>query len=137
MKKLVLIITTALALAFSAKAQDTFYPGWYFGIQGGANYVTSNYWGSTIPYTKHITPNAAIDLGYDFTPWFGLRGTLSGLLGTFPKDKSTVVGKYGYAQLGLDAMFDICNMFRYNEKRFLSPYVFLGGAANYRFAVDQ
>ena len=133
MKKLILILAAAFALAFSAQAQDTFYPGWTLGVQGGANYSTSNYW--QVGQFQHLTPNASINLGYDFSPWFGLRGSLSGPIGAFPQGKDAV--KFNYAQLGLDAMFDICNMFRYKESRFLSPYFFLGGAANYRFACDQ
>ena len=34
-------------------------------------------------------------------------------------------------------MVDICNIFGYNPARFFSPYVFLGGAAGYRFPVEQ
>ena len=77
---------------------------------------------------QHITPNGSINLGYDFAPWFGLRGSLSGPVGTYPV-KGKTIGRFGYAQLGLDAMFDIGNMFRYKETRFLSPYFFVGGAA--------
>ena len=134
MKKFALILTAAFALALSAQAQDTFYPGWTLGVQGGANYSSSNYW--QIGKLQHITPNGSINLGYDFAPWFGLRGSLSGPVGTYPVNGKTI-GKFGYAQLGLDAMFDICNMFRYKESRFLSPYFFVGGAANYRFPVEQ
>ena len=133
MKKFVFILTAVFALAFSAQAQDTFYPGWTLGVQGGANYSTSNYW--QVGQFQHLTPNASINLGYDFSPWFGLRGSLSGPIGAFPQGKDAV--KFNYAQLGLDAMFDICNMFSYKESRFLSPYFFVGGAANYRFPVEQ
>ena len=134
MRKLFVILFAAMALSFSAKAQDEFYPGWHLGLQGGVNYVTSNNW--TIDYLKHISPNGQIGLEYDFTPVFGLRGTLSGPIGTYPINGSTI-GKFNYAQLGLDAMFDICNLFGYKSTRFLNPYVFLGAAANYRFAVNN
>ena len=140
MKKFLFIFSTAAALVFgaahatSAQAQETFYPGWTLGVQGGANYISSNYW--QIGKFQHISPNASLNLGYDFAPWFGLRGSLSGPIGTYPVQGKTI-GKFNYGQLGLDAMFDICNMFRYRETRFLSPYLFLGGAANYRFAAND
>ena len=134
MKKLLFILTAAFALSLSAQAQDTFYPGWNLGVQGGANYVSSNEW--QIGKFQHITPNGAINLGYDFAPWFGLRASLSGPMGTYPIAHKTI-GKLNYGQLSLDAMFDVCNMFRYKESRFLSPYFFVGGAANYRFPVEQ
>ena len=134
MKKLVLILSAAFALAFSAQAQGVFTPGWNLEVMGGANYVSSNNW--NIPHFQHITPNASVSLGYDIAPWFGLRGSLSGPVGTYPIQGKTI-GKFGYAQLGVDAMVDICNIFGYNPARFFSPYVFLGGAAGYRFPVEQ
>ena len=134
MKKLVLILTAAFTLAFSAKAQEAFTPGWNLEIMGGANYVTSNNW--NIGKFQHITPNASINLGYDIAPWFGLRGGLSGAFGTYPIQGKTI-GKFNYAQLGLDAKFDICNIFNVNAARFFSPYVFLGGLGNYRFAANE
>lgn len=130
MKKLLLIFVTALAMAFSAKAQD-FNPGWNLTFQGGVNYTSSNLW--KIDRWHHFTSDAQIAVGYKFSPWFGLRGAWSGPVGSFPNNDGTEMGILHYAQLGLDAMFDIANMFRYNPHRFLSPYVFLGGAGNYRF----
>ena len=134
MKKLFIILSAAFALAFSAQAQGIFTPGWNLEVMGGANYVTSNQW--SIPHFQHVTPNASINLSYDVSPWFGLRGSLSGPVGTYPIQGNTI-GKFGYAQLGVDAMVDICNIFGYNPARFFSPYVFLGGAAGYRFPVEQ
>ncbi len=132
MKKLIVTVCAALTMAFAANAQETFYPGWYFGVQGGVNYVSSNYWG--LGKFQHLNPNASLNLGYDFAPWFGLRGSVSGPFGNFPTN-GTTINKYNYAQFGLDAVVDICNIFKYKETRFLSPYVFLGGAAGYRFQV--
>ena len=130
MKKLLVIIVAAFALTFSAKAQD-FNPGWNLSAQGGVNYTSSNLW--KIDRWHHFTSDAQIALGYKFSPWFGLRGAWSGPVGSFPNNDGKEMGILHYAQLGLDAMFDIANMFRYNPDRFLSPYVFLGGAGNYRF----
>ena len=134
MKKLIVTVCAALTMAFAANAQETFYPGWYFGVQGGVNYVSSNYWG--LGKFQHLNPNASLNLGYDFAPWFGLRGSVSGPFGNFPTN-GTTINKYNYAQFGLDAVVDICNIFKYKETRFLSPYVFLGGAAGYRFQVGS
>ena len=132
MKKLVVVLFAALALGISANAQDEFNPGWNLSVKGGVNYSTSNLW--QIDKWHHFTPNGSLDLGYSFSPWFGLRGSLSGPLGAYPVENK--MGKFNYGQLGLDAVFDIANMFNYNAKRFLSPYIFVGGAANYRFKTD-
>lgn len=134
MKKLLVILFAACALAFSAKAQE-FNPGWNLTFQGGVNYTSSNQW--SIDHWHHFTSDAQVALGYKFSPWFGLRGAWSGPVGSFPTNGGKEMGMLHYAQLGVDAMFDIANMFRYNPKRFLSPYVFLGGAGNYRFETTE
>ena len=130
MKRLFVIIVAALALAFSAKAQE-FTPGWNLSAQGGVNYTASDLW--KIDNWHHFTSDAQIALGYKFSPWFGLRGAWNGPVGSFPNNDGTEIGILHYAQLGLDAMFDIANLFNYNPTRFLSPYLFLGAAGNYRF----
>ncbi|MBQ3659839.1 MAG: OmpA family protein [Bacteroidales bacterium] len=130
MKRLFVIIIATLALAFSAKAQE-FTPGWNLSAQGGVNYTASDLW--QIDNLHHFTSDAQIALGYKFSAWFGLRGAWNGPVGSFPNNEGTEMGIMHYAQLGLDAMFDIANLFNYNPTRFLSPYLFLGGAGNYRF----
>ena len=139
MKKTIAIIAAALVLSFTASAQDNeFYPGFYLGLQGGANYTTSGIW--PIAHTKHINvPNVALNLGYDFTPVFGLRANISGPFANFPdasmKDK---IHRFNYAQLGLDGTFDLRSLFGgYRYGRTFNPYVFVGGAANYRLASDK
>ena len=134
MKKVLVVLATLLFVGASVNAQDKFYPGWYLGVQGGANYVTSNYW--SLSHFKHVSPNGQISVGYDFTPVFGLRGSISGPMGYFPVNGSNL-GKFFYGQAALDATFDICNIFKYKETRFLSPYIFLGAGANYRLAAND
>ncbi|MBQ9583706.1 MAG: OmpA family protein [Bacteroidales bacterium] len=133
MKKLFVVLASVLFVSLSANAQNEFYPGWYLGAQGGAVYTTSNNW--SIGHFQHLSPNAAINVGYDFTPVFGLRANLSGPMANFPN--GTEIGKLNYAQLALDATVDICNIFKYKETRFLSPYIFLGAGAAYRFAANN
>ena len=123
MKKVIFSIFAAVVLAFSAGAQD-FTPGWNVGVMGGINYVTSNHW-KNLGHFEHVTPNFSV------APWLNLRGSLSGVSGTYPKsgDKEN----FNYAQIGVDGVVDICDIFNYNAERFFSPYVFLGVAGNYRF----
>ena len=97
------------------------------------NYTTSNNWG--LGHWQHFNPNASLNLGYDLTPVFGLRGSLSGPRANFPVEKT--MAKFLYGQLGLDATVDICNIFKYGPNRLLNPYVFLGGAAYGRQKVDD
>ena len=72
MKKALLVLSSFLALTFSVNAQQ-FFPDWYIGIKGGV--------GETIGETnwqKLLSPAAALNIGYQFTPVFGLRGDIAG-----------------------------------------------------------
>ena len=141
MKKILAIISSALLLGSVANAQETFYPGWNFGIQAGVNYTAGN-----AAFADLLTyPTIALNAGYEFTPWFGVRGNLSGwqskgvINANLWQDPSAIdfatgdFYKFNYVQLAADAMFDICNIFKYKSTRFCSPYVFLGVGVNYRF----
>lgn len=133
MKKAVLIVFAVFALAFSSKAQDTFAPKFSVEVFGGAGYMTSNNW--NISSFKHILPNASVNVAYSVKPWLGLRASLSGPTGNFPKGTEAV--NFNYLQLGVDAVVDICNIFGYSDTRFLNPYIFLGTGSNYRFPVED
>ena len=138
MKRTFAIVVAALLMTLTAGAQEKeFYPGWYLGLQGGVNYTTSNNW--NLPRLQHLNaPNLSLDLGYDFTPVFGLRGSLSGPVANYPAGiNNKQINKFNYGQLGLDATFDILNIFRQRADRGISPYLFLGGAGYYRFKGDN
>lgn len=156
MKRTLAIIAAALLLSFAAGAQDAqctkdgqccqsgqcckerFFPGWYLGIQGGVMYSSSNEWRyAGWDKLKHLNmPNASLNLGYDFTPVFGLRGSLSGPFGNYPGPDHESIHRFGYGQLMVDATFDICNMFRQRATRLFNPYLFVGAGAFYRLAVE-
>lgn len=126
----------ALACAFNSNAQslDNFNPGWKMSVLGGINYVTSDQW--AIDFFKHVTPNAQFGMEYSMLPWFSVRGTLGGPIGTYPVE-GTAIGKFTYLQLGADAMFDFAGMFGYKETRVINPYLFLGLAGYGRFAAND
>ena len=130
MKKLVLVISSVLVLATSAFAQDVFYPGFQLGLKGGVSFTSGE--NPAAQWTKMISPAAAIDLGYQISPVFGVRADISGWQGKgwWIMDGNQGPYNYNYAQLALDATLDICNFFGYKE-RLLNPYLFagVGGAA--------
>ena len=120
MKKLVLVISSVLVLASSAFAQDVFYPGFQLGLKGGAALTV----GET-KITNLISPAAALDLGFQISPVFGLRADISGWQGKGWYATQDSGYKFNYAQVALDATFNIINMFGYKE-RFFNPYAFIG-----------
>ena len=122
MKKLVLVIASVLALTAGAFAQDTFYPGFTLGLKGGAAYTVGETPGNFD--AKLISPAAALDLGYQISPVFGLRADIGGWQGKGGfSDGSTY--DFNFAQVALDATVDIMNIFGY-AKRVVNPYVFVG-----------
>ena len=131
MKKALLVLSSFLALTFSVNAQQ-FFPDWYIGIKGGV--------GETIGETSWdqlLSPAAALNIGYQFTPVFGLRGDLSGWQAKGALPLYGDVYKFNYAQAALDATFDIANLFAGYKERIINPYIFVGAGANYRFNNDE
>ena len=120
MKRVFLVIASVLVMATSAFAQDIFYPGFQLGLKGGAAYTSGE-----AAFTQLISPAAALDLGYQISPVFGLRADISGWQGKGFNVTDKVGYKFNFAQVALDATFDLCNIFGYKE-RVLNPYVFLG-----------
>lgn len=126
-KLLTFAITIFAAFGATANAQDTFYPGFQWGVKGGVGYTV----GETSNFGKLISPSAGIDLGYQFTPVFTLRADIAGWQGkgVFMENSWTM----NYAHLTADAVFDICNMVRFKANRVVNPYFFAGIGAHVRF----
>lgn len=122
MKKFFLVIASALALSAGAFAQDTFYPGFTLGLKGGASHTI----GETNDFFKLVSPSAAIDLGYQISPAFGLRADISGWQGKGWYETLGEGYQFNYGQVALDATLDLCNLFAGYKARLFNPYVFLG-----------
>ena len=129
MKKIISILALALVFSAAASAQEQkeqFFPGWVYGAQVGFDYTAGQAsFGDLVS-----VPSVALSAGYEFLPWLGVRAVASGFQA---KGFNENLYKFNYAQLSVDAVFDICNIFKYRSERFFSPYVFLGPAMNLRF----
>lgn len=133
MKKALLILSALCVLGSTAVAQETFYPGWQFGIKGGASYTA----GESSLNDLISCPTVAVNAGYQFTPVFTLRGELSGFQAKGALPAIDQIYKFNYGQLNADAVFDICNMFNFKSERLFSPYLFAGIGGNVRFNNDE
>ncbi len=134
MKKFFLTIAIAF-IGVSAFAQDPegFFPGWNFGIKGGAALTA----GET-NFQDLLSPRAAINAGYQFTPVFGLRGEFAAWEGKGALPLTSDLYKYNMGQFDLDALFDLCNLFgKYKYNRTINPYLFAGLGFNTRFNNDE
>lgn len=140
MKKFILIIASALVLGISARAEDSstkaagqyFAPGWFIGVQGGAQYTAGE-----VAFKDLISPVAAFNFGYQFQPWFGLRANIAGWQGkgfAYIPNQNWSGYKFNYAQIGVDAMFNICDWFdKQPRKHVVNPYIFVGLGGAYGF----
>ena len=135
MKKTITMILTAAAVLLSGAATsardglpetDEFRGRWYIQVQGGV--------GQTVGETSFgslISPSAAFNFGYRFTPVWGLRAGLSGWQGKGAVLGPTEVYRYSYLQGSVDVTADICGIFSgYRAGRSLSPYLFAGVGVN-------
>lgn len=133
MKKiLALAIGAALSIG-SAAAQDSrtdeFSGHWFIQLQGGI--------GQTVGETSFgdlVSPGAAFNFGYNFTPVWGLRAGISGWEARGALVGPTSLYSFNYLQGNIDVMADICGIFSgYRAQRLFSPYLFAGVGLNGRF----
>ena len=131
-------MAVAAALSFgSAFAQNAgngeFDGHWFIQLQGGI--------GQTVGETSFgdlISPAAALNVGYKFTPVWGLRAGVSGWEAKGALAGPTAVYGFNYLQGNVDVLADICGIFSgYRAKRVLSPYLFAGVGVNGRFNNDE
>ena len=137
MKKILFIFVLLCADLFAMQKvsardgglDDVFHGYWFIQIQGGI--------GQTVGETSFgslISPAAAFNFGYRFTPVWSLRAGVGGW-----QAKGAVVGptqmySYNYLQGNVDVLVDICSIFSgYKMGRTVSPYIFAGVGANGAF----
>ena len=147
-----------LAGVLSASAQEqypkTVYdhnPYWYLQIQGGAQYTLGE-----IDFKDLISPNVQVAVGRQFTPVFGLRLAVNAWQSRagieFAKGDywnaatnqfvalpgGTTKWKWNYVAPGLDATFNLSNLFcGFNPNRIFNFSVFAGLGANIGWGMDK
>ena len=115
--------------------QTVFAPHWFMQAQGGGSYTLGE--GS---FGDLISPAAALNFGYRFSPVFALRFGASGwqAKGAAHYDFANHIYKYNYIQGNVDAMLSLTNLFcGWNPTRTLDFYAFVGVAGNNRFHNDD
>jgi len=145
-----------LAGVLSASAQEqypkTVYdhnPYWYVQLQGGAQYTLGE-----ISFKDLLSPNVQVSIGRQFTPVFGARlsvnawqsragiefaeETISNAYGTTVAPAGTTKWKWMYVAPGVDAMFNLSNLFcGFNPNRIFNFSVFAGLGANIGWDFDK
>ena len=154
MKTLKTLVAAALMMfgAMSANAQATyeaadgtkyeFQKHAFLNIEAGAQYTLGE-----AKFSKLLSPNIQLGLGYQFTPVFGARiqanawqskGGWNGFRTQVGAEPYTNDFKYKYVAPGLDFMFNLSNLFcGWNPNRVFNLTAFVGGGANIAWGNDE
>ncbi len=109
-----------------------FHPHGTLQLQGGAAYTLGE-----ADFGDLVSPAFAVHGGYRFTPVWGLRAGVSGYESKGAWVNPLQVYKYNYLQGNVDVTVDLANCFRYNYRRVVNPYLFLGVGLNGAFGNDE
>lgn len=130
----ILFACTILLSAQSAKAAEPqFKPHWYMQLQGGGAYTLGE-----SDFGDMLSPAAALSVGRNFNPIWGLRVGVSGWQAKGAWFTPIQLYKFNFMQVNADVTVDISNWlggFKYD--RVVNPYVFLGLGANIAFNNDE
>ena len=154
MKTMKTLMAAALIMfgAMSANAQATyeaadgtkyeFQKHAFLNIEAGAQYTLGE-----AKFSKLLSPNIQLGLGYQFTPVFGARiqanawqskGGWNGFRTQVGAEPYTNDYKYKYVAPGLDFMFNLSNLFcGWNPNRVFNLTAFVGGGANIAWGNDE
>lgn len=141
MKKIFICMFTLILLPMFASAQageikeegkTVFKPHAYLQLQGGAAHTLGE-----AKFMELISPAAALNLGYNFSPVFGMRLGASGWQGKGGWVAPAEVYDFKFVQGNLDLILDLASLFGgFKPDRVVSPYLFGGGAYAYGFEND-
>jgi len=119
--------------ASNAKSNYEFVPHWFIQAQGGIAETRGE-----IAVKELLSPTAALNVGYRFTPVVGVRVGASGWQAKGSYVPGGTAWKYNYVQGNVDAVFDLSALVcKFNPKRVFNLYAFLGAGVNYSFNNDE
>jgi len=138
MKKFLMYLIAFALLPMVSFAQEreikeegkTFFkPHAFIDLQGGAAHTLGE-----AEFKDLISPAAALNLGYQFSPLFGMRLGASGWQGKGGWVAPAQVYDFKFVQGNLDLLFDLGVLFGgFNPQRAVRPYLFAGGGYAYGF----
>ena len=134
---LILFFLPMLAIAqereIKEEGKTIFKPHSYLQLQGGAAHTLGE-----AEFMDLVSPAAALNLGYNFSPVFGMRLGASGWQGKGGWIAPAQLYSFEFIQANLDLVFDIRSIFSgFNPERVFNPYIFAGGAYAHGFENDK
>lgn len=113
--------------------RTVFVPHWFMQLNGGAAHTVGE-----ASFGDLISPAAALNVGYQFSPVFGVRIGASGWQARGGWTSPSARYKYSFVQGNVDAMLNLTNLFcGFKPKRFFNGYAFLGAGFNHAFDNDE
>src|SRR5690554_729336 len=123
------MVTFAQEREIKEEGKTFFKPHAFIQLQGGAAHTLGE-----AEFKDLISPAAALNLGYQFSPLFGMRLGASGWQGKGGWVAPAQVYDFQFVQGNLDLLFDLGTLFAgFNPERAVSPYLFAGGGYAYGF----
>lgn len=116
-----------------AQETDEFNPHLFLQLQGGVGHTVGE-----ASFDELLSPAAAFNVGYSFSPVFSARIGASGWQAKGSLPSASLDYEWNYLQGNLDAMVDICNLLGgFRSDRTFNPYAFAGIGCNYSFNQDD
>ncbi len=141
MKKIFIYVLALIILPLTVTAQERqikeegktlFKPHAYLQLQGGAAHTLGE-----AEFMDLISPAAALNVGYNFSPVFGIRLGASGWQGKGGWVAPAQLYDFKFVQGNIDLVFDLAALFGgFKPERAVNPYLFAGGAYAYGFEND-
>ena len=136
-KKNLMFVCACLLMSHAVSAQSKgeeiqFHRHGSLQLQGGAAYTLGE-----AGFGDLVSPAVGVHGSYYFTPVWGLRAGVSGYESKGAWVNPLQVYKYNYLQGDIDVVVDLANCFKYNYKRVVNPFLFLGIGLNGAFGNDE
>lgn len=134
-RKIILLFALALATVTTQAQRDSvaFQPHWYVQPQVGVGYHVGE-----AKFTDLLSPTAALSVGRQFSPAFGLRLGASGWQARNWQTHPVAEYKWNYVQANLDATLSLTNLiWGFNPDRKWNIYGLAGVGLNIAFKNDD
>jgi OOP family OmpA-OmpF porin len=129
---LIPMVTFAQEREIKEESKTFFKPHFFTQWQAGAAHTLGE-----AAFKDLISPAGAVNLGYQFSPLFGMRLGASGWQAKGGWVAPPQVYDFNYVQGNLDLVLDLASLFHgFNPYRAVSPYLFAGGGYAYGFNND-
>ena len=135
MKKIMMLFALTLATVTTQAQRDSvaFLPHWYVQPQVGVGYHSGE-----AKFSKLLSPTAALSVGRQFSPAFGLRLGASGWQARNWQTHPVAEYKWNYVQANLDATLSLTNLiWGWNPDRKWNVYGLAGVGLNIAFKNDD